>query len=108
MTTSPEPAMPRPDSNRSHQVQELIDTTIPQLRSWTWMSEELQVQLHGAFEATRAAAMMNLLRQGLITPEQAQEVTPAQLFIAAFDLGLTVGEQLEKTNAFRRMMGEDV
>jgi hypothetical protein len=50
---------------------------------------------------------MHMVKAGVITPEQAQEITPLQLFVAAFDLGITVGSELEKANDFRRLMGEE-
>lgn len=99
-------ALPPPDSNRSHAVQELLDANIPNIAPWTWMSEELVRSLEGAFEASRAHVLMHLLREGRITPEQAQDTNPPQLFVSAFDLGLQIGIALQKNNEFRRMMGE--
>lgn len=99
-------ALPPPDSNRSHAVQELLEANIPNMAPWTWMSEELLGHLEGAFEASRSHVLMHMLREGRITPEQAQETTPIQLFIAVFDLGLQIGIALQKNNEFRRMMGE--
>lgn len=105
MTSATEPA--GPNSNRSHAVQELIERWVPDIDDSTWMSDELLQHLHGAFEATRTLAIMQRVRMGLVTPEQAQELQPAELFIAAFNLGFKVGQELEKDNAFRTMMGEE-
>jgi hypothetical protein len=72
------------------------------------MTPDLLRHLEGAFEATRTHSLMHMVKAGIITPEQAQEgATPLNLFISAFDLGLTVGVELEKSNDFRRMMGEE-
>jgi hypothetical protein len=98
---------PPENSNRSHAVQELLERHIPEQRPWTWMSPELLRHLEGAFEASRTHALMHMVKAGVITPEQAQEITPLQLFVAAFDLGITVGSELEKANDFRRLMGEE-
>jgi hypothetical protein len=104
MTTD---ALPPPDSNRSHAVQEILDALIPQMQPWTWMSEELVRSLEGAFEANRTHVLMHMLRHNMITPEQAQSVTPLQLYVAVFDLGFQAGLKLADVNQFRAMMGED-
>lgn len=94
--------------NRSHVVQELIARHIPEMEPPTWMSEDLVRELEGAFEATRTHALMHMVKAGIITPEQAQDgMTPPHIFIGAFCLGLEVGVNLEKDNAFRIMMGEE-
>lgn len=94
--------------NRSHTVQELIARHLTEQEPPTWMSEELLNDLMGAFEASRTHALIHMVKAGMITHEQAQDgMTPPWIFVTAFALGLTIGENLEKDNQFRIMMGEE-
>ena len=108
----PEPEPPKQNPNRSHAIQEIIDTLLPDLAPATWMSDELLRSLEGAFEATRAHHLMAAVRAGRITPEEAQEMggltkVDLGMLIGVFDLGIQAGIKLEYDNQFREMLGEE-
>lgn len=109
MTTD---ALPPENSNRSHAVQEILDALIPDLVAPTWMSEELLRSLEGAFEATRAHHLMAGVRNGHITPEEAQDMggltkVDLGMLIGVFDLGFQAGMKLQYDNQFRALLGEE-
>jgi len=103
---------PKANSNRSHAVQEILEAIIPHMQPWTWMSTELLQHLEGAFEATRSHHLMHQVRNGQITPEEAQELggltkVDMSMLASVFDLGIQAGLKLASDNEFRRMMGEE-
>lgn len=103
---------PKPNSNRSHAIEEILEAIIPHMTPWTWMSTELIGRLEGAFEASRAHHLMAAVRTGQISHEEAQDLggltkVDLTMLISVFDLGVQSGLKLASDNEFRRIMGEE-
>jgi hypothetical protein len=49
--------------------------------------------------------LVHMLKAGLISQEQAQDVTFEQLFLMAFHVGFEVGREYESQEGFNQMWG---
>jgi hypothetical protein len=101
------PAGPPPNNRRSEQVITIAKRIMhSQGIQIGWMNAETAQALQALFGGGQTLIKMQLLREG-VDRETAEQRAEATIPLAAFELGLLVGAELESTRAFREIVGDE-
>lgn len=96
------------DEKRSDEVRTLLPKVVETMdKQATWMTPELRSHVMQSIEATRLLLFASLMRQQPnANPEHAEAAASEAALLGAFNIGLLIGEELEKLRIFREQMGD--